>query len=60
VVRDPALILLHMNPGACGHHGWHLVRTMLRFSVEAGKISGVEAVQLGPRGRKTAADELRP
>jgi putative phosphoesterase len=60
VVRDPALGLLHMNPGACGHHGWHLVRTMLRFSVEAGKMSGVEAVQLGPRGRKTAADQPRP
>jgi putative phosphoesterase len=56
VTRDPARGLLHMNPGACGHHGWHLVRTMLRFSVDAGKISGVEAVQLGPRGRKTAAD----
>jgi Calcineurin-like phosphoesterase superfamily domain len=24
VTRDPALGLLHMNPGACGHNGWHL------------------------------------
>ena len=53
VTRDPALSLLHMNPGACGHHGWHAVRTMLRFAVEAGKISAVEAIELGPRGRKT-------
>jgi putative phosphoesterase len=52
VMRDPALGLLHMNPGACGHHGWHLVRTLLRFNVQAGKISGVEAIELGPRGRK--------
>jgi len=51
VLRDPALGLLHMNPGACGHHGWHLVRTLLRFTVESGKISAVQAVELGPRGR---------
>ena len=51
VMRDPALQLLHMNPGACGHQGWHLVRTMLRFTVEAGKISAVEAIEFGPRGR---------
>lgn len=52
VMRDPELGLLHMNPGACGHHGWHLVRTILRFTVDSGKISGVEAIELGPRGRK--------
>jgi putative phosphoesterase len=51
VIRDPALQLLHMNPGACGHNGWHLVRTLLRFTVESGKISTVQAVELGPRGR---------
>ena len=41
-----------MNPGACGHHGWHQKRTLLRFTLSSGKISGVEAVELGPRGRK--------
>ncbi len=54
VMRDPALSLIHMNPGACGHHGWHLMRTVLRFTVEAGKISDLEAIELGPRGRKSA------
>jgi putative phosphoesterase len=52
VMRDRTLGLLHMNPGACGHHGWHQVRTLLRFTVGSGQISGVEAVELGPRGRK--------
>lgn len=52
VMRDPALGLLHMNPGAAGHHGWHLERTLLRFTAEAGKLSQVEAVNLGPRGRQ--------
>lgn len=51
VTRDPALGLLHMNPGACGHSGRHRIRTLLRFTIEAGKISAVEAIELGPRGR---------
>ncbi|MEP6535893.1 MAG: metallophosphoesterase family protein [Bryobacteraceae bacterium] len=54
VTRDPTLGMLHMNPGACGHHGWHKIRTMLRFTVEAGKVSAVEAIELGPRGRKAS------
>ncbi len=51
VMRDPALGLLHMNPGACGQYGWHTIRTVLRFTVDGGKFSGVEAIELGPRGR---------
>ena len=42
--------LLHMNPGAAGHHGWHKERTILRFNVDEGKVSQLEAIQLGPRG----------
>ena len=52
VMRDQDLKLLHMNPGACGHNGWHKMRTVLRFGIEQGKISGVEAIELGVRGRK--------
>ena len=48
-MRDPVLGLLHMNPGACGRNGWHTIRTLLRFSVDSGKISAVEAIELGPR-----------
>lgn len=51
VMRDPALDLLHMNPGACGHTGWHKVRTLLRFTIDAGKMSDVAAIELGARGR---------
>jgi putative phosphoesterase len=49
VMRDPELGLVYMNPGACGRHGWHIVRTLLRFSLHAGKIADVEAIELGPR-----------
>ena len=38
VMRDQALELVHMNPGACGHNGWHVVRTLL-LTVEGGKIT---------------------
>ena len=31
VIYDKKLNLLHMNPGAAGKHGFHKVRTMLRF-----------------------------
>ena len=52
VARDPAIGLLHMNPGACGHNGWHTMRTILRFQITQEKVSDVEAIELGPRGRK--------
>ncbi|HYO80524.1 MAG TPA: metallophosphoesterase family protein, partial [Bryobacteraceae bacterium] len=42
----------YLNPGACGHHGWHKERTVLRFSVDGGKLGGMEVVHLGPRGRR--------
>jgi len=51
VMRDPTLDLIHLNPGAAGHHGWHTMRTMLRFQIDAGKISNLEAIELGVRGR---------
>ena len=49
VVRDPARSLIHLNPGACGRQGWHQVRTLLRFTVLDGKLSAMDAVELGPR-----------
>ena len=51
VMRDTTLNLLHMNPGACGHNGWHKMRTALRFTLDKGKIANVLAIELGPRGR---------
>jgi uncharacterized protein len=47
--------LVHLNPGACGHHGWHQMRTLLRFSVADGKLKEMDAVELGPRGRRVKA-----
>lgn len=50
VMPDRKFNLLHMNPGACGNHGFHQVRTMLRFTVDSGKIENLEVIELGKRG----------
>jgi uncharacterized protein len=49
VMRDPILGLLHINPGAAGIKGFHNVRTMVRFKIDSGKITDVEAIELGKR-----------
>lgn len=46
---DKKLKMLYMNPGAAGKHGFHKVRTMLRFTIDSKKIEGLEVVELGPR-----------
>jgi putative phosphoesterase len=51
VMPDPRYKLLHINPGAAGHHGFHKMRTIIRFVVEAGTISGLEVIELGKRGQ---------
>lgn len=51
VMPDPQFQLLHINPGACGHHGWHKVRTLVRFSIEEGTPKDLEVIELGKRGR---------
>jgi putative phosphoesterase len=53
VVRDKRLNLLHMNPGACGHYGFHFVRTLIKFELHQSKIKDVAVVELGKRGRLT-------
>lgn len=51
VMPDKKLDLLHMNPGACGVHGFHSVRTMLRFVIDGAEIKNLEVIELGKRGR---------
>ena len=45
VMQDRKLKLLHMNPGAIGKHGFHKVRTMLRFCIADGKIKQLEVIE---------------
>ena len=45
VMRDPSHGHLHMNPGAIGRHGFHQVRTMLRFNLNQGQIQDLEVLE---------------
>ena len=49
VMFDKKLNLLHLNPGAAGKHGFHQVRTMLRFEINDDKISNLEIIELEKR-----------
>lgn len=51
VMPDPKRALLHINPGACGQHGFHQVRTIVRFTINDGKIEELQVIELGQRGR---------
>lgn len=50
VMWDKKLNLLHMNPGAVGKHGFHSVRTMLRFVIDGEQIKDLEIIELEKRG----------
>jgi len=42
VMFDKQLNCMHMNPGAAGLFGFHMVRTMLRFTIDGNKIENLE------------------
>lgn len=49
VMFDPTMNCLHMNPGAAGKHGWHKVRTLVRFEIDGKDIKHCEVIELGNR-----------
>ncbi|MEO5946694.1 MAG: metallophosphoesterase family protein [Chitinophagaceae bacterium] len=49
VMYDPAINCLHMNPGAAGKHGWHKVRTLIRFVINGKDMKDCEVIELGKR-----------
>ena len=50
VIHDDKIKCLHMNPGAAGNHGWHKVRTLIRFVIDGKEMRQCEVIELGPRG----------
>lgn len=46
VIFDKKLNLLHMNPGAAGNHGFHTVKTLLRFIVDGENIRDMEIMEI--------------
>jgi putative phosphoesterase len=51
VVRDKKYNLLYINPGAAGNHGFHQMKTIIRFDVDAGEVKNMEVIELGKRGK---------
>ena len=49
VMFDDKYKLLHINPGAAGIHGFHKVKTLVRFTIDADKIKDLEVIELGER-----------
>lgn len=52
VIYDDTISCLHMNPGAAGNQGWHIVRTLIRFSIDGKNIRDCDVVELGKRGSR--------
>lgn len=49
VIPDRELGLLHVNPGAAGYHGWQKVRTLVKLTLDAGRITGLDVIELGAK-----------
>ncbi len=50
IMRDPQQnALLHINPGAAGTHGFHHVRTMVKFTIDKKSIKEIDVIELGLR-----------
>ncbi len=51
IKRDSTLNnMLYLNPGAAGNHGFHTMKTLVRFEISEKKILNVEVIELGKRG----------
>ena len=51
VAYDKVNQLLYVNPGACGRHGFHKMRTIIRFEINSGRPEKMEVIELGTRAK---------
>lgn len=49
VMFDHQLNLLHINPGAAGHHGWQRERTLIKVTIDGSDLRDLEVIELGRR-----------
>jgi putative phosphoesterase len=51
VKKDPNFKnMLYVNPGAAGNHGFHHMKTLIRFEILNREIKNMEVIELGKRG----------
>jgi putative phosphoesterase len=46
VIFDKQNNFLFINPGAAGNHGWHKVKTAIRFDIDNGEIKNLEILEV--------------
>jgi putative phosphoesterase len=51
VKYDRTIPCLYLNPGAAGVHGFHKVRTLIRFSISGSEFKDMQVIELGPRAK---------
>ena len=49
IMYDDKMNCLHMNSGAAGKHGWHKMRTLIRFVIDGKEMKDCEVIELGKR-----------
>lgn len=49
VMYQNKLDVLHLNPGACGNHGFHQIKTALRFVIDDTEIKDLAIIEFGNR-----------
>lgn len=49
IMRDPKHGLLFINPGAAGVHGFHHIKTLVRFEIIDKEIKDMQVIELGKR-----------
>ena len=55
IKRDAAFNnMLYVNPGAAGQHGFHSMKTIVRFEIVSKEIKNMEVIELGKRGLLTS------
>ncbi len=57
VENDSRFGLKYINPGAAGHEGAHVMRTLLKFELSNGELKNMRLIELGLRGRR---NQTRP
>lgn len=53
VKPDKKFNCLWLNPGACGNHGFHKTKTMLRFDILKGKPENMELIEFDRKLNET-------
>lgn len=58
VIPDRRRGVLTINPGAAGRQGWQKVRTLIKLTLDQGKIAGCQVIELGDDSKHPLGEVL--